>query len=181
MDRDPEVLFQEAWERVARRVNVCKHSKDRIRFFLTDGTTKTFDILPMQSDSMKDEFLEITLNALNNHSVEALLLNYEAWFTEAEENVPESVIDAYLRREPRFIGRYSKRKEGVNFYYETADGTILTTLAEIVTIEGNKRELAKISKIMETKTIGRMSHFFQKAREHLKRRKDSIDDIIQRN
>lgn len=180
MDRDPHVLFQEAWELAARRVSAGKHSKDRIRFFLTDGTTRTFDIPPMRNDSMKDEFLEITLGAINNHPVEALLLTYEAWFVDAEENDTEANIDAYLRNNP-LPRHHPKRREGVSFYYETADGVMLTSLAEIVTTKRNKRELAKIPAITEGKGIGRMSHFFKKAREQSKTYKNFIDDIIRRN
>src|SRR6516165_6236647 len=100
MNRDPQLLFQEAWELAARRVNAGKHSKDRIRFFLTDGTIKMFDIPPMRDDDMKDEFMEITLGALNHHPVEAIMLNYEAWFVE-EERTANFDIDKYLKTNPR--------------------------------------------------------------------------------
>jgi hypothetical protein len=110
----------------------------------------------MQNDNMKDEFLETTLKALNNHPIEALLLTYEAWFL-----VPDTGdVDAYLRNNPRPQNN-PKRREGVNFYYEAADGVMLTSLAEIITVKKNKRELARFSTITPVKAQSRMSHFFK--------------------
>jgi hypothetical protein len=180
MDRDPQVLFWEAWEFAAKRITSGKRSKDRVRFFLVDGTTKTFDIPPMRDDQMKDAFLEMTLKALVNHPVEALLLSYEAWFVDTEEKIAEVGIDAYLRTHPR-PQNHPHRREGVNFYYETADGTMLTALAEIVTVKKNKRELAKLSPMTVATVEGRMSHFFQKARDYEKTHRRIIDEIISRN
>lgn len=180
MGRDPEVLFREAWELAARRISAGKRSKDRIRFFLTDGTTKTFDIPPMKDESMKDVFLEITLKAILNYPVEAILLNYEAWFVDLDKGVTEDNIDAYFLSNP-LPHNHPQRKEGVNFYYETADGTILTSLAKIRTVKKNKRELAKFDSLVAVKTEGRMSHFFKKSREYSKMRRNIIDDFVRRN
>jgi len=182
MSQDPQELFQEAWEFAAKRVNAGKHSKDRIRFFLTDGTTKTFDIPPMRNDSMKDEFLEITLQALNHHSIEALLLTYEAWFVQPDEKVNRRDINAYLNNNPSPQDN-PKRREGVNIYYEASDGTMLSALAEIITVKKNNRKLAKFFTIAPVEAQTRMSHFFQKAREYSKTYKSLIDDIniIQKN
>lgn len=167
MDRDPQVLFQEAWELAARRVNAGKHSKDRIRFFLTDGTTKTFDIPPMRNDSMLDQFVETTLKALLNHPVEALLLTYEAWFVRPGKKGDKIDVDTYLDKNPR-PRNDSRRREGVNFYYEALDGTMFGALAEIVTIKKNKRELAKFIGIAPVQAKTRMSHFFEKAQDYKK-------------
>ena len=176
MDWDPEVLFKEAWENAARRVNVGKHSKDFIRFFMADGTTKTFDIPPMRDDRMKDEFLEITLKAINNHPVEAVLLTYEAWFVRDDKATKDN-INEYLKNNP-LPRKNPNRREGVNFYYEAADGTMLTALAEIVTIKKKKRELTKSFPITAVEAETRMSHFFKKARESSHTYKSLLDKII---
>ena len=183
MDRDPQVMFQEAWELAARRVNAGKHSKDRIKFFLKDGTTKTFDIPPMRDDSMKDDFLKTTLKAILNHPVEALMLSYEAWFLIDEEATDTTDFDLEEYVNKHILPRnHPKWREGVNFYYETVDGIILTSIAEILTINKKKRELAELSKIeAATKSVGRMNHFFQKAREYSMEYRHSVDDIIERN
>jgi hypothetical protein len=180
MSRDPHTLFREAWELVAKRVNAGKRSKDRIRFFLTDGTTKTFDIPPMRDDQMKEDFLLITFKAINNHPVEALLLSYEAWFVEEDEKVVGVDLDAYLRNTPR-PRNHPKRREGVNFYYESADGIMLTALAEIITIKKKKRELARFSQIVPIKARNRMSHFFEKAREYSMDYRNVFSDIFSGN
>jgi len=178
MGRNSKAVFQEAWEFSAKRVNAGKPNKDRIRFFLTDGTTKTFDIAPMRDDHMKDVFLEITLNAILNHPVEALLLTYEAWFVE-DETLTDLDVDKYLKTRP---AHHPQRREGVNFYYETADGIMLTALAEIVTSKKG-RELVKFPKIIEVKEgAGRMSHFFPKAREYSRKmNRNPVDEITQKN
>ena len=182
MGRDPEQLFQEEWELSARRINSGKYNKDRIRFYLTDGTTKTFEIPLMQSEQMKDEFLEITLKALNSYPIEALLLTYEAWFVDDEMSIEDNVDD-YLKAHHRPID-HPQRREGVNFYYETISGVMLTALAEIVTNDKKKRGLAKLPAITKTAAVGRMSHFFRMAREYAVKPmmlKNIIDGIIQEN
>jgi hypothetical protein len=177
MNQDPQVLFQEAWNFAAKRVNAGKHSKDRIRFFLTDGTTKTFDIPPMRDDRMKDEFLEMTLKALINHPIESILLTYEAWFVQPADKGIKVDVDAYLRDNPRPQNN-SRRREGVVFYYEASDGTMFTTLAEIATIKKNKRELVRFPEIAPVKEKTRMSHFFEKARDYSKSYRKLFDDIF---
>jgi hypothetical protein len=179
MDRDPKALFQEAWDAAARRINAGKRSKDKIRFFLTDGTVKTFDIPSVQDDGTKDTFFGITLQAINRHPVEALMLNHEVWFLE-DDKITELNVDEYLKNNPRPTN-HPKRKEGVSFYYEAADGTIFTAISEIVINKKNKRELAELSELKLVKSIGRMTHFFQKARDYSEMNRSMIDDIIRRN
>jgi hypothetical protein len=179
MNRDLQALFQEIWDSVARRINAGKRSKDKIRFFLTDGTTKTFDIPQMQDDSVKDTFLGITLQAINNYSVEALMLNHEIWFLQdikpSDFNLDKYVTEGTRPRD------HPQRREGVSFYYEKADGTIFTAISEIVTNKKNKRELTKLSELKPVKTIGYLTHFFQKARELSEMNRSMIDAIIRRN
>ena len=107
------------------------------------------------------------------------MLTYEAWFVR-DDKATKDDINEYLKNNP-LPRKNPNRREGVNFYYEAADGTMLTALAEIVTIKKKKRELAKSFPITAVEAETRMSHFFKKARERLKRHKDLIDDIIQRN
>jgi hypothetical protein len=178
MARDSQALFQEEWEYAAKRVDTGKHSKDRIRFFLTDGTTKTFDIPPMRDDQMKEDFLTTTIKAINNHHVEAILLTYEAWFLDEGKKVTEAELDAYLKNTLRPQDN-PRRREGVNFYYESNDGTMVTALAEIITIKKNKRKLAKLFPITVVNSVEtRMSHFFKKAKEYSRTHLNITDEII---
>jgi hypothetical protein len=55
---------------------------------------------------------------------------------------------------------------------------MLTALAEIVTVNKNKRELAKFFTITPVKAQTRMSHFFEKARKYSKDYKNTLDNIF---
>jgi hypothetical protein len=182
MKQDPKKLFQEVWEAAERRVSVGKHSKDFIRFFLTDGTSRRFDVPLMQNDHMKEEFMSITLEWINCLPVEAILVVYEVWFLEVSAKPDTFQVDEYLKDHPR-PSESPNKKEGVSFYYETSEGDIFTTLAEIVTTKKNKRQLGEIREIASVgdSPEARMSHFFKKARAQATHRKDFIDEILRMN
>ena len=173
---DERAFFQEAWDAAAKRVANGKHSKDSIRFFLEDGSTKRFDVPPMRDDAMKDEFVRLTVQAIHNYPVQAILLNYEAWFVDAPPTVKAEDLNDYLDKNPR-PQNHPQRREGVSFYYEKADGTIVTALAEIQTVKKGKRVLEPIRDVShESKVETRMSHFFQKAGRTPRR--DILDEIL---
>jgi hypothetical protein len=178
MSRDPKTLFQEVWERVSRRVNSGKHSKDAIQFFLKDGTDRKFDIPPMRDEAMKADFMKNTLMAINNHPVEAILLNYEMWFVDAP--VSRDQLDEFLQNNPR-PRNHPRRREGVTFYYETSDGTTLVSVAEIVTGKKGKRTLSPLQELTPVEVETEMSHFFKKAREYAPQHRSIIDEIINPN
>ena len=171
---DEKDIFQEAWQTAARRVNNGKHSRDSIEFFLADGETKKFDVPPMRDDAAKEEFLRLTLQAINNYKVEAILINYEAWFVDAPVKVEE--LNECLDNNPP-PQKSPLRREGVTFYYEKSDGTIATGLAEIRTVKKRKRVLDPIRMIAHDNNVEtRMNHLFQKA-TRLPRR-DIIEEIL---
>ncbi len=175
---EPKELFQQAWEQAARRVNAGRHSRDSVQFFLTDGTTKEFVVAPMRDDAMQEEFLRVTLQATNNHPVEAIMLNFEVWFEEPQNELDQ--LDDSLAKNSR-PSKHHRRREGVNFYLEKADGTIVSAMAEIRTVKRRKRVLDPIKEHYSNTAESRLSHFFKKAREGSIHHKNIIDEILGSN
>jgi hypothetical protein len=177
MPHDPQVLFSELWETLSRRVAAGKSTRDEIRFFLTDGRVRRLEI-PQMNELTQQQFLALTFDAINNHPVEAILIHHEIWFVDTD--VSKEKLKEFIDKNPR-PRDHPKKKEGISFYYETADGTITCGTAEITTGKKNKRNLGPIEFSRDTSMETRLSHLFKKARQHASRSDSYIDGILRRN